>query len=68
MMLRDYFAGQAVASLGVHTEGVRRAWGGDGFTKSGLTEAQAVADTAYLIADAMLAARQRIGTPHKETV
>jgi hypothetical protein len=53
MSLRDYFAGQALGeSLGVISALVC------GYTESARDEAERIANAAYLVADAMLKARE----------
>lgn len=56
MSLRDYFAGQALTTaFGIWHEGYA---GGAGFPLDGENGAQCIAETAYQIADAMIAARE----------
>lgn len=62
LTLRDYFAAKALASMD-DTHAIRRGTGygsgyGSGFTESAIMEADAIARSCYVLADAMLKARQ----------
>lgn len=56
LMLRDHFAGLAMQSYPLFE--IRKYWDGRRISESGRAEALAVAEAAYIVADAMLIERE----------